>query len=268
MFYNAKRIELKVDNTYSECISFGKGNKNLIIIPGVGEGLTSFKGLALPFAILYRKFAKEFKVYVFSRRKNIPENFTTKDMAKDIIKHMDELKIKESNIVGVSHGGMISQYIAILAPKKVKKLVLVVTSPRKNEILEETINSWIEKANNKDYKEIMVDTAEKSYTGKYLNKSRKIYKLIGSFGKKATYERFIVEANSCLNHNAYDELNKIKCKTLIIGARLDKALGISGSEELSKKIKNSELYIYEEYSHGVYEQSKDFNDRILNYLKD
>lgn len=267
MFYNAKRIELKIDNTYSDCITFGKGKENLIVIPGVGEGLTSFKGLAIPFAFLYRKFAKDYKVYVFSRRKDMPKNFTTQDMANDIIKHMEELNIKEANIVGVSHGGMISQYIAILAPEKVKKLVLVVTSPRSNEILKETINNWIEKAKNKDYKGIMIDTAEKSYTGKYLEKNRKIYKLMGSFGKNATYERFIIEANSCINHNAYDELDKIKCPTLIIGAKLDKALGVKGSEELSKKIKNSELYIYEEYSHGVYEQSKDFNDRILEYLK-
>ena len=68
-------------------------------------------------------------------------------------------------------------------------------------------------------------------------------------------------------HNAYNELNKIECPTLIIGARLDKALGIKGSEELAKQIKNSKLHIYEEYSHGVYEQAKDFNDRIKKFLK-
>ena len=62
-------------------------------------------------------------------------------------------------------------------------------------------------------------------------------------------------------------LEKIKCPTLIIGARKDKVLGIIGSEELAEKISNSEIYIYEEYSHGVYEQAKDFNDRIFEYLK-
>ena len=86
-------------------------------------------------------------------------------------------------------------------------------------------------------------------------------------GKNATYERFIIQAQACLKHNAYNDLEKIKCPTLIIGARKDKVLGIIGSEELAEKISNSEIYIYEEYSHGVYEQAKDFNDRFLGYLK-
>ena len=162
---------------------------------------------------------------------------------------------------------MIAQYVAINAPERVKKLVLVVTTPRSNDILKETIEDWIEKAKNKDYKGIMIDTAEKSYTGKYLNKNRKLYKLIGIMGKNALYDRFIIEAKSCLNHNAYNELNKIECPTLIIGAKRDKAVGIIGSEEMAKKIKNSKLHIYDEYSHGVYEQAKDFNDTVLNFLK-
>lgn len=267
MFYNAKNKKINIDNTTVDYISFGNGNKNLIIIPGVGEGLTTIKGLAIPFAFMYKMFAKDYKVYVFSRRKDIPKNFSTKDMANDIIKHMEVLGIDKVDVVGVSLGGMIAQYIAINEPDKVNKLVLVVTVSKSNEILKATIKDWIEKAKNKDYKYIMIDTAEKSYTGKFLEKNRKVYKLLGMMGKNATYERFIIQAESCLSHNSYNELDKIKCPTLIIGARKDKALGINGSEELFEKIKNSEIYIYEEYSHGVYEQAKDFNSRVLEYLR-
>jgi len=267
MFYKAKNKKIKVDDTTAHYISFGKGKENLIIIPGVGDGFKTVKGLAVPFSIMYKMFAKDYKVYVFSRRNIIPKNFTTEDMANDIIKHMEELKIEKAHIIGVSQGGMIAQYIAINAPEKVNKLGLVVTVARPNEILEETICNWIEKAKNKDYKGIMIDTAEKSYTGNYLEKNRKVYKLLGKLDKKATYERFIIEAESCLKHNTYNELSKIKCPTIIIGAKKDKALGIIGSEELADKIENSELYIYEEYSHGVYEQATDFNKRIFEYLK-
>ena len=155
---------------------------------------------------------------------------------------------------------------AINAPEKVNKLVLAVTLSKSNKVLEEVINDWIEKAKTKNYKDIMIDCAEKSYTGKYLEKNRKIYNLLGLFGKKVNYERFIIQAQSCLEHNTYNKIDKIKCPTLIIGARKDKVLGIIGSEELSEKIKNSELYIYEEYSHGVYEQAKDFNKIIFDFI--
>lgn len=268
MLYNAKNEKINIDNTTANYISFGKGKRNLIIIPGVGDGFKTVKGLALPFSFMYKLFAKDFKVYVFSRRNIIKEGFSTEDMANDIINHMEKLNIDKSDIVGVSQGGMIAQYIAINAPEKVNKLVLAVTAPRTNEVLDEVVRDWIEKAKKEDYKGIMVDNAEKSYTGSYLEKNRKVYKLLGLLGKNATYERFIIQAQSCLEHNAYDKLDKIKCPTLIIGAKKDKVLGIIGSEEMAKKITNSEMYIYEEYSHGVYEQAKDFNNRIFKYLKD
>lgn len=266
MFYNAKNCKIEIEDTVAEYICFGKGKKNLIIIPGVGDGFKTVKGLAIPFAMMYKCFSKDYKVYVFSRRNNIPKEFSTENMANDIIDHMEKLGIDKTDIVGVSQGGMIAQYIAINAPEKVNKLVLAVTLARTNEILETTVNNWIKQAQNKDYKGIMKDTAEKSYTGKYLEKNRKLYKILGVLGKNATFERFIIEANACLTHNTYNQLDKIKCDTLIIGAKKDKAVGVIGSEELASKIKNSKLYIYEEYSHGVYEQAKDFNTKVLEFL--
>ena len=187
-------------------------------------------------------------------------------MAKDLVDYMDKLNIDKASVIGVSQGGMIAQSLALQIPNRIEKLVLAVTICRPNEIIEESINLWINQAKNKDYKGIMMSTAEKSYTGKYLDKNRKLYKILSLFGKNATYDRFIIEANSCLNHNTYDRLPNIKCPTLVIGAKKDKALGYKGSIEISEQIPNSELYIYEEYSHGVYEQAKDFNDRILEFL--
>ena len=108
--------------------------------------------------------------------------FNDLDMANDIINHMEKLNIDKADIVGVSQGGMIAQYIAINAPEKVNKLVLAVTTSRTNDILNKVVSDWIEKAKNKDYKGIMIDNAEKSYTGSYLEKNRKVYKLRRKIG--------------------------------------------------------------------------------------
>ena len=267
MFYDAKNGKIDIAETYMDYITFGKGEKNIVMIPGLGEGLTSFKGLAAPFSIMYKMFAKEYKVYVFSRRKVLPEGFSTKDMANDLAETMEKLGIEKAHVIGVSQGGMIAQHLAINYPEKIEKLVLVVTTARKNKIMEDCIDKWIEFANNKDFEAIMLDTAERSYVGKYLEKSRKLCEAMGPLGKNATFDRFIIQAHACMNHNSYEELNKIKSQTLIIGAGQDKVLGIEGSLELAEKIKLSELYIYDEYSHGVYEQAKDFNKRVFEYLK-
>ena len=41
---------------------FGSGEKHLIFLPGLGDGLRTVKGMALPMAAMYRLFAKDFTV--------------------------------------------------------------------------------------------------------------------------------------------------------------------------------------------------------------
>ena len=48
-------------------VTFGKGKQPLVIIPGLGDGLQTVKGMAMPFSITYRILAKRYKIYVFSR---------------------------------------------------------------------------------------------------------------------------------------------------------------------------------------------------------
>ena len=51
-----------------------------------------------PFALMYRCFAKDFKVYAFSRRNNMPEGFTTANMADDLDAVMGAVGIKAAHI--------------------------------------------------------------------------------------------------------------------------------------------------------------------------
>lgn len=124
-------------------IRFGSGQKTLVMIPGVGDGLKTVKGMALPFAFLYRRLARDFTVYVFSRRRELSADMTTRDMAEDLNSAMDELGLSAVSLVGVSQGGMISQWLAIDHPDKVEKLVLTVTMSRPNAVVKDVIDRWI-----------------------------------------------------------------------------------------------------------------------------
>lgn len=268
MFYNAKNKNIKIRQSDVDYVRFGKGSKTLIIIPGLGDGLRTVKGMAVPLALMYKKFAKKYTVYVFSRRNNLPKGFTTQEMAQDIVEAMDLLNIPNADILGVSQGGMIAQCIAISNPEKVNHLVLVVTSSKNNEMMNNVVENWIHLAEKQDFKNIFIDTAEKSYSEEYLKKYRKYYNLLWRLSKPKDYKRFIIQANSCLAHNVYDDLDKIKCPTLIIGGKQDRIVGANASKELADKIESSELYLYENYGHAVYEEAKDFNDRVLNYFRE
>ena len=262
---NAKNENVRLNGYDCDYISFGSGSDVLIMLPGVGDGFKTAKGVAIPFAFMYRCFAESFKVYVFSRRNNMPVGFTTEEMAHDLSDIMEVLGIGSASVFGVSQGGMIAQQMAIQHPDKVNNLVLAVTASRPNDIMKDALSSWLEMADRDDYKGIMLDTAERSYTGEYLERGRMINSMLAGI-KPKDYTRFRILCESCLQHDVYDDLEKISCPTLIIGAGLDKVLGPEASTEMKSRISGSQLYMYEGYSHGVYEQAKDFNARVLRYL--
>ncbi len=268
MFWNACNGTVEAGGAVTDYIRFGRGTEDLIILPGVGDGFRTARGLAVPFALLYRKFARRYRVWVFSRRRDLPEGFTTRDMAEDLSRAMAALGIERAAVLGVSQGGMIAQQLALRHPEQTARLVLAVTASRPNDLLRECVGRWLAMADRDDYRGIMVDTAERSYTGAYRDRNRRLYRLLGGVGKPKDYTRFRVLCRSCLEHDVYGELDAIRVPTAVIAASEDGILGLAASEEMAARIPGSKLFVYEGYSHGVYDQAKDFNDRVLRCLQE
>lgn len=267
MPYNARNCRLQIENTDMDYIVFGVGKTPLIIIPGLGDGLKNVKNMATAFSLRYKEFSKKYRVYMFSRRNQQPQGFSTKDMAADVKFAMDTLKIEKADFVGISQGGMIAQHIAIDYPQVVQKLVLVVTSSKPRPILQNTISKWMVMAERKEDQNLMVDMAEKMYRPEFVEKNRWIFPLSGKIGAPKSYEKFLIMAEACLTHDVYTELPKIQAPTFVIGARRDKVLGWKGSKDIAEQIPNSELFIYEEWGHGVYLETEDFQHKVLEFLE-
>jgi pimeloyl-ACP methyl ester carboxylesterase len=102
------------------------------------------------------------------------------------------------------------------------------------------------------YKNLMIDTAENSYSAEYLKKYRVFYPILGRVGKPKDFERFLIQADSCLRHDARSELDRIKCPTLVIGGSCDKIAGADASVELNEKKIKSELIIYQGLRQDAY----------------
>lgn len=261
---NAKNGHLRTRSFEMDYIRFGNGERILVMIPGVGDGLKTVKGMAAPFAVLYRSLAKDFTVYVFSRRVELMPGMTTRDMAEDQNRAMKALGLSQVSLVGVSQGGMIAQWLAIDHPERVSRLVLAVTLSRPNPTVQEAVNGWIKMAKMGDYKGIMLDTAERSYTEERLRKTRKMYELMGSVGKPKSFDRFMIQARSCITHDAYDELPGITCPTLVIGGTDDRIVTGKASSEIADQIPDSKLKMYLGLGHGLYE-NKDFLVQVRRF---
>ena len=264
MLYNAKELKVQIENMDINYITFGNGKKNLIMIQGLNT--RGIKGAALSLAYMYRIFAKDYKVYLFDRRPVVHEGITVREMAHDIALCMEALKISNADVLGVSQGGMIAQYLAIDRPELVNKLVLAVTLSRNNDTVRKVIVSWVDMMKRGAMKEFVVDMAEKMYSDSYVKRYRPFLPLLTILQKPKDVERFVILANACLTCNTYEQLDNIKCPVLVMGGSQDKVVTGEASKEIAEKL-GCHLHMYENLGHAAYEEAKDFNKVIYNFLK-
>lgn len=263
----AKNGVMPFGDTGMEYIRFGTGPKTLIMLPGLGDGLRTMKGTALPMGLMYRKFAKEYTVWAFSRLSHLREGCTTREMARDQAKAMDLLGIRKADILGVSMGGMIAQHLAADYPEKVGKLLLVVTAARSNLLLQEAVGEWVELARKGDHTALMESNLRRIYSEGYYRRNKWMVPLLGKLTKPKSYDRFLIQAQAVRSHDAWERLSKITAPTLVLGGEKDNCLGAEPSREIAARIPGAELKMYEQWGHGLYEEDKDFQKTVLAFLR-
>lgn len=266
--FGAKNLKIDMDGAFMEIAAFGKGERNLIILPGLGDGLTTVGGKAFPMALMYRLFAKDFRVFMMSRRKPLPADFDTEKMAADIAAAMDKLGIEKANFVGVSMGGMITQHFCADFPERVSKAVLVVTAAKPSEILSANIEEWTEMAKRGDGAALMDSNVRNMYSDGYYRKNRWLTPIMGKIAVPKNPERFLSMAKACAEHDAFSKLEKIKAPVLIICGTEDRTVGADASYEMAKKIPGARLFAYEGFRHALYEEAPDFNKKVLDFLNE
>ena len=266
MVYNAKSGTLRLRGADMDYVRFGTGSRILVMLPGLGESLRSVKSGAMPMAMMYGIFAKDFTVYMFGRRSDLPMGYSTKDMAADLADAMAQLRIPKADVLGVSMGGMIAQHFAADYPEKVNRLVLTVTSARPNPILVESLEEWKACAEREDHAAFLQSNLYRIYSDDYCRKNRHIVPVVAKMTKPKSYDRFFAQAEACRCHDAYDSLPRIQAPTFVIGGELDKSLGGDASREIAERIPNAALFMYPQWGHGLYEEAKDFNQKVYGFL--
>ena len=117
----------EADGIRMQYLEFGHGEKTLVILPGLSvKSVLLYEEAIVP---AYSVFAREYTVYLFDRRLDLPDGYSIADMAADTAV-MNSLGISGACVFGVSQGGMIAQILASSHPELVKKLVLASTASR------------------------------------------------------------------------------------------------------------------------------------------
>lgn len=259
-----KTGRVKTDTMQMDFFSFGEGEKQMVILPGLDT--KSVLTFAPVVASAYRIFHDDFTVTVFDRRADLPQRYSIRDMARDTALAMRELSIKDAHIFGASQGGMIAQYIAIDSPELVVSLILGSTICKENPTAKEVIGRWISYARQGDRRGLSKDFTETLYSIPFQEKYGDVLLKFNDHVTDEDLHRFIICAEAINGFDTTDELHNITCPVYVIGSLGDKVVGRHSSEELASYL-NCELYLYDESTaHCVFDEAPDYKERILDFI--
>lgn len=245
-------------------ITFGKGTKTFVIIPGLS--IHSVMGLADAVKEAYRIFADDYTVYLFDRPKQLENGITIRELAGETAAAMQALRFEHACILGVSQGGMMAQYIAIDYPELVGSLILGSALSKPNATFEAVGGKWLQLAEQRDERALIESFVDKVYARKTLEQYRDVL-ISSNLGiTEEEYERFVILAKSCFGFNCYDELPKIQCPTLVLGSEGDEVVTAEASRETAEAL-SCELYLYDKsFGHGVYDEAADYKQRCKDFF--
>lgn len=250
--------------------SFGSGDKNLVIIPGLS--LRPVTPFAIAIENAYGIFKEEYTVYLLDRRDDAPDNYTSVDMANDTYKVLSELGIDKAYFVGASQGGAIVMELSLMYPQMVEAICVASSSPYINDMSRNILSSWIELARKRDAIGLATHMVNVVYSTNMSEHTKEGY--IHSF-KDLSEEEFNQFLNLCVGFASYDirsKLSSITCPAIIVGCEGDRVFGPETSREIYKGISSSndkcELIIYDDsYGHAVYDEAEDFKEKIYEFFK-
>ena len=139
---------------------------------------------------------------------------------------------------------------------------------RQNDTLVESTNEWISLARRGNHEAFLDSNLRRMYSDVYYRKNKWMTPVLGLLTKPKSYERFFIQAEACLTHNAAEHLPRITAPTLVIGGGKDRALGAETSRAIAAALPGAKLKMYHKWGHALYEEAKDFNHVVLAFLQE
>jgi pimeloyl-ACP methyl ester carboxylesterase len=260
------KIKLNDISLYYEV--YGKGEP-FLLIAGLGSDCSSWLDVV-------KELAPPFQVIIFDNRgcgrsSTAPKECTISNMALDVIKLLDFLKIKKAHVLGHSMGGYIAEELAINYPGRVDKLILESTAP---------VSS---KRNNALFKDFYHQLKKEGYCQAWFKRwtewlfSAKLIadsSFIDTFIKNSMAYPYLQKADQFKNQieaiasfDARDKIGAIKAKTLILEGKNDILITPQESEILANNIKGSIFQLLDGVAHCIHiENPKLFTDTVLGFF--
>ena len=222
-----------------------KSKINLVYLHGWGQNIEMMLPIAKPFIKKYNVIIVDLPGFGLSEEPK--EVWDIYEYATMINKLLKSHKLDNPILIGHSFGGKIS--LAYALKYKTNKLVLL-ASPYKKNMQKETFKMKVFKK----IKKIPVLSIFANYAKKHMGSTD--YRNASDMMRKILVKH--------VNLDLTNEVNKIKCPTLLIWGTHDTAVSYDDALKLEKLISNCGLVTYEGCSHYAYLERLNQTINVLN----
>lgn len=232
-------------------LRWGEGTKKLLFLLG-GPGNSLPKGIGLSgFKRIMRGFAGEYSVYLVSRKSDLPDVYSTRDMSNDYAELIkSDLDGQVDLIFGFSFGGLILQHFAADHSRLAKKIVIGGAANRVSEQAKRIDWDFATLINQGKDRQAMACRAEAVFPNGM--RYGPLYGVLWLLGKvllgtvdSVFRKDVLVEARAELSHDATESLKRIAVPVLVICGKDDFAFSVNDVREMVAMIPFGELKIYE-----------------------
>lgn len=177
------------------------------------------------------------------------ENLTTALMARDVIALLDDLKIDECDIIGISMGSCIAQKVALERPNRVRRLGLVATWARSDSYTRSVLHTLAavrETGNQRLFNELLRNLI---WTPDWINSHAVEMTNDLDVPFSMTHEAFGQQATACATHDEMDRLRRIAVPTLVTYGDADIFIRPDLSAAVAEAIPGAERVIFPDAGH-------------------
>ncbi|MBP3891962.1 MAG: alpha/beta hydrolase [Solobacterium sp.] len=246
---------------------FGKGERNLVILPGLSvESVLESKDLIVE---AYQVLEEEFTIYLLDYQRDVVETYTIEDMVKDVVDQIEILGLTHVSLFGISLGGMIAMKIASQYPEIVEQLVLGSTTAEVTPSRYQKIGEWVEDAKRKELEKLCLSFGKTVYPEAFYLQMEESFRAMAKTITEEERKRFIQFAESIKDFVCLNDLEKITCPTFVLGDKQDHVFDEEATIQIAKHLTSSkrvECYLYDGYGHAVYDMASDYKERVLRFL--
>lgn len=241
-----------------------EGNgRPLVFIHGLSDSLLYWEFLASYLKSDYQIIRMDLRGHGESYLGNDEVNIDL--YVSDLKNLLDDLNLDKVDLIGFSLGGAVALDFSLKYPENVSSLVLMSSFSKSDEYLTNIFTQFKDALKNsfEDFYDLILPMV---LCPEVIDDNREALDQIREFASKtANTDAYIKAVDACMEFDVDDSLSKIEVPTLVMSGKYDEISLLSSQKTIQKKIKNSELIVFDNVKHNLLVGKN--NERVLEVLE-